>query len=201
MCPVPGRPAYARGRGGYRRPMSASVPDDRPGPTDGLGGESPDPPDAAWSLGRLSILMHAVTTRFAAREELHLTDVTAISVLVEAGRSMTAGELGTSLELSSGATTRLVDRLETIGHLARQVDPTDRRRRMVSVTDTAMATAGAFFGQLGHRVNEVLARYEPDEQAIIARFLAEVVEAMRELPSHPSDPQGSGPTGPVGPDG
>jgi DNA-binding MarR family transcriptional regulator len=148
------------------------------------------PPDAGppegsavgWLLMRFSTQMHAASSRFAVRRELHPTDVTAMAVLAAAPRPLTAGELAAELELSSGATTRLVDRLERVGHLAREVDPEDARRRLVSVTPTARATAGAYFGQLGDRVDEVFATFDADEQAVITRFLDALVTEMDTLP-------------------
>lgn len=135
-----------------------------------------------WLLMRFSVQMHGAGTRFAVRETLHPTDVQAMAVLAAAGRPLTAGELAGELELSTGATTRLVDRLERVGHLHRAADPDDGRRRLISVTPTARATAGAYFGQLGARVEGVLDDFDPGEQAVVERFLASLVETMDELP-------------------
>jgi DNA-binding MarR family transcriptional regulator len=131
---------------------------------------------------RFSTQMHAASSRFASRQRLHATDVTAMAVLAASGGELTAGDLARELELSSGATTRLVDRLERLGHLARVTDPDDRRRRRVSVTPTASATAGAYFGQLGARVEQVLATFDEDERAVIERFLGALTDAMDDLP-------------------
>jgi DNA-binding MarR family transcriptional regulator len=130
---------------------------------------------------RFSTQMHAVSTRFAGRNALHPTDVTAMAVLAAAGGELSPGELSTELELSTGATTRLIDRLERLGHVARTTDPHDRRRRHVSITPSAGATAGAYFGQLGAGVDEVLAGFEPAEREVVERFLAALVAAMDEL--------------------
>jgi DNA-binding MarR family transcriptional regulator len=137
---------------------------------------------SSWLLMRFSTQMHAASSRFASREELHPTDVTAMAVLAAAGGELTAGDLSRELELSSGATTRLVDRMERLGHLARVTDPDDRRRRRVSVTPSASATAGAYFGQLGRRVEEVLATFDDDERAVIERFLTALTDTMDDLP-------------------
>ena len=124
--------------------------------------------------------MHAVGTRFAARESLHATDVQALSALALAGGHLGAGELARSLELSSGATTRLIDRLERVGHVERSTDPRDRRRRVVAITTSAQSTAGEFFGSLAATMERVLAPYSPAEREIIRRFLADVVSAMED---------------------
>lgn len=129
-------------------------------------------------LQQLGAHMHAVGSRFAARESLHATDVQALSTLAMAGGHLGAGELARALELSSGATTRLIDRLERVGHVARSTDPADRRRRVVAITTSAQMTAGEFFGSLAETIEEVLAPYSPQEREVLRRFLGEVVAAM-----------------------
>jgi len=129
-------------------------------------------------LQQLGSHMHGVGSRFAARESLHATDVQALSALAMAGGHLGAGELAHALELSSGATTRLIDRLERVGHVARSTDPADRRRRVVAITTSAEATAGEFFGSLARTIEEVLAPYDPQEREVLRRFLSEVVTAM-----------------------
>lgn len=148
---------------------------------------SPRPTDEARSvreivelLNQLGSHMHAMGTRFAARESLHATDVQALSALAMAGGHLGAGELARSLELSSGATTRLIDRLERVGHVERSTDPHDRRRRVVAITPSAQSTAGEFFGSLAVTLERVLAPYSPEEREVLRRFLAEVVAAMEE---------------------
>ena len=133
-------------------------------------------------LHALGTHMHAVGARFAAAEQLHQTDVQALSILAMHYGELSSGELARALELSSGATTRLVDRLEAVGHVARHADVADRRRRNVAITPSAMATAGAFFGQLADLVDTVLEAYPPDQRSVIRRFLADLVTAMEETP-------------------
>ncbi|HWE80761.1 MAG TPA: MarR family transcriptional regulator [Gaiellaceae bacterium] len=52
------------------------------------------------------------------------------------GASSTPGELSTKLELSSGAMTNRIDRLERAGYVGRRPDPTDRRGVRVDLTDS-----------------------------------------------------------------
>lgn len=122
--------------------------------------------------------MHAVGSRFAAREDLHPTDLQALSHLAQASGPMTAGELARSLELSSGATTRLVDRLERMGHVERRPDDEDRRRRRIAVSPSARATAGDYFGQFSERIERLLETMDPQHHAVVAAFLSDLVAAM-----------------------
>lgn len=131
-------------------------------------------------LQQLGAHMHAVGTRFAAREDLHATDVQALSALAMAGGHLGAGELARSLELTSGATTRLIDRLERVGHVARTTDPDDRRRRVISITTSAQTTAGAYFGSIAATIAAALEPYGEEEREIVERFLTDVIEAMEQ---------------------
>ncbi len=48
-------------------------------------------------------------------------------------------------------------------------------------TDAAMAVAGAFFGPLGRRSDEVMAQFSGDELAAVLRFLTGMGEAFSEV--------------------
>ncbi len=179
---VPGR----RHRGSTLRAVTTStepadlvptLPSPTTAPADAARTASP----VSWLLMRFSTQMHASSHRFAAQRDLHPTDVTAMAVLAASREPLTAGQLATRLELSTGATTRLIDRLERSGHLTRRADPGDARRRLVEVTDTARVTAGAHFGQLGQQVEDVLAGFDPADQAVVERFLDRLVLSMEEL--------------------
>jgi DNA-binding MarR family transcriptional regulator len=142
-------------------------------------------------LHELGHHLHALGIRFASQQALHPTDVQALSVLARAGGELTAGELARSLELSSGATTRLVDRLEDVGHVTRRADTTDRRRRHVAISPSAMDAAGNYFGRLAEVLETVVARFDDHEQAVIRRFLVEVIAVVGD---HASQERGRRPT-------
>ena len=61
------------------------------------------------------------------------TDYQATNLLALDG-PLSSGELAARLGLTTGATTRLIDRLERAGYLRRVHDPADRRRVMVEQT-------------------------------------------------------------------
>ncbi|MFC6700765.1 MarR family winged helix-turn-helix transcriptional regulator [Streptomyces thermocoprophilus] len=62
--------------------------------------------------------------------DLGATDLYALNIL-QLGGPMTPGELGTRTGLTTGPTTRLVDRLERAGYVRRTPDPEDRRKVIV----------------------------------------------------------------------
>src|SRR4029450_6587237 len=74
------------------------------------------------------ILFHQA---IADRSGLHVHELRCLNVLAQAG-PLTAGELGQQLGLgTTGAVTRMVDRLERAGYVHRQIDPRDRRRVII----------------------------------------------------------------------
>lgn len=135
--------------------------------------------EARASLVALGIEMGTLTGRFAAATGLHPTDVRALWVLAEPDAPRTAGELGVRLDLSSGAATRTVDRLENAGYVERVRDPDDRRRVGLRLTGEAEAVTGVFFGGVASVVGEVIEDFNEPELAIVARFMFQIHEAVR----------------------
>ena len=128
----------------------------------------------------MGIEMGTLAGRFAGATGLHATDVRALWVLAEPGAPRTAGDLGTRLYLSSGAATRTVDRLERLGYVDRVRDPEDRRRVGLYLTRDAEEVTREFFGRVATMVEGVIEAYAETELAVVAHFLAQVNEAVRE---------------------
>lgn len=78
---------------------------------------------------------HRVLARTAARntDELGLSDFATLELLLHKG-PQPVNEIGRRIELTSGAITTAVDRMETRGLVARRADPDDRRARVVQLT-------------------------------------------------------------------
>jgi DNA-binding MarR family transcriptional regulator len=120
------------------------------------------------------------SARFAARNDMHPTDVRALIALMDASRAdeeMTAGRLGTALGLNSAGTTALVDRLERAGLVRRVRAADDRRKVLVEADERAVALGWEHFGPLIRRVVELLRVYDERELAAIRGFLEGVREA------------------------
>ncbi len=93
-----------------------------------------------------------------------------------AGR-LTMGELANQIALSTGGVTRLIDRLEDDGYVARVVCPSDRRATFLELTDAGIeclevATA-TYLALLDHFVVNRLAT---DDLAVVDRSLAILVD-------------------------
>ncbi len=82
-----------------------------------------------------SIFGQTVAIRFGLSE----SDIDALELLIDTGAA-TAGKLSEVMGLTSGAVTRVIDRLEQAGYVRRVTDPADRRRVVVEVVPEQVAT-------------------------------------------------------------
>ncbi|WP_051571505.1 bifunctional helix-turn-helix transcriptional regulator/GNAT family N-acetyltransferase [Cryptosporangium arvum] len=80
-------------------------------------------------------------------------------------------ELRGRLQLDPGYTTRLLDRLAERGLLTRTVDPDDRRRQLVAVTDAGLAVAAQLASRADARVAELLGPLRPDDRGALVTAL------------------------------
>src|SRR5262245_9299298 len=78
---------------------------------------------------------------------IHRTDLRCLE-LVERSRQMTPGELAREMELTTGAVTSLLDRLERAGYTRRVRDKQDRRRVLVALTRKAQRHAAQIWGPM-----------------------------------------------------
>ena len=113
-------------------------------------------------------LAAVVLFHLAAADEVGLgsTDYQASSILDLDG-PMTSGELAGRLALSSGATTRLIDRMIAGGYVHRIEDASDRRRVVVENTE-----------QLPPRLSEVLDAVRQPLGAVIAGLTPEQLDGV-----------------------
>ncbi|MCE5204374.1 MAG: MarR family transcriptional regulator [Coriobacteriales bacterium] len=125
------------------------------------------------------------TELWAAEHGIHDTDIRAMAALGEAtrtGTTMTAGQLGAAVGLSSPATSALIRRLEDAGHVTRVRDPQDRRRVLLQASPSALKGAEAYFRPMGRAVTAALAVCDPADTDAVARFLQQLVTHMRSAP-------------------
>jgi len=96
------------------------------------------------------------------------------------GRPLSSGELGRRLELSSSATTYLVDRLMAAGHVRRDEDQADRRRVILRYSEHGRSVAEAFFGPLGVHTHAAMRDLPDSDLDAAERVLSAVHRAMTE---------------------
>jgi DNA-binding MarR family transcriptional regulator len=106
------------------------------------------------------ILFHQAV---ADRLGLHVTDLRCLNLLSQTG-PLTAGELGQQTGLgTTGAVTRMVDRLERAGYVHRQLDPRDRRRVIIRPVPERLATLAPHYQGMATAWTDLLAGYR-DQQ-------------------------------------
>jgi DNA-binding MarR family transcriptional regulator len=99
--------------------------------------------------------------------------------LVFAAGSLSAGALAAAAGLSPAATTTAVQRLVAAGHLVRAIDPDDRRRTVLTLTDSAAEEIRRGYGPVAEEGQRLLAGYRPDELALVERFLRQGIDLQR----------------------
>jgi DNA-binding MarR family transcriptional regulator len=106
----------------------------------------------------------------ACRLGINRSDLRCLDLLHEAG-TMTAGQLAAGSGLTTGATTRMLDRLERIDYVRRRPDSADRRRVLVELTPRARKLATELYGSFQDAAAG-LGRYSPDQLALLRDFLS-----------------------------
>ena len=139
------------------------------------------PPPATHGHEIYRQYLDAVVMQIQASAEaagLNTTDWHALSVLGLAGR-LTAGELAERTGLTTGATTRLIDRLERAGHVRRVVDPADRRRVNVEPVPGSL-DLDRTVGPARRLVGEVFAGFSPQQLETLFEYFTRAAPAFRQ---------------------
>jgi DNA-binding MarR family transcriptional regulator len=122
-----------------------------------------------------SFFGQTVAIRFGLSE----SDVDALEVLIDTGAS-TAGRLSDVMGLTTGAVTRVIDRLEQAGYVRRVPDPADRRRVIVEVVPEKISAVQETMNRVGDKGAEEIAHYSDEELAVINDFLTRMADITRE---------------------
>jgi DNA-binding MarR family transcriptional regulator len=99
-----------------------------------------------------------------------LTDVHAIGALMEIGPTGVR-RLADLMGMTTGAVTRLVDRLERAGYVRREPDPADRRRVVVQVVPERVADIGQYYEPIGERWHQQISSYTDAQLKFLLEFL------------------------------
>lgn len=123
-----------------------------------------------------AVLLHGQASARACG--LGATDLYALNILELAG-PMTPGELGTRTGLTTGPTTRLIDRLEEAGYVARAPDPHDRRK-VVVVPVGRPARLDEIMAPARRKVGDILAGFAPEQLDALFAYFAQAADAYQE---------------------
>jgi DNA-binding MarR family transcriptional regulator len=128
-------------------------------------------------LSTETILLHETV---ADRLGLNTTDHKALGFLVEAGTHLTAGQLATEMELTTGAITGIVDRLEQGGFVRRRRASDDRRQVILEVNmDKVRRDVFPIFEKLRRQMSALAELYSQRDLGTIAAFVEQGVAISR----------------------
>src|SRR5258706_1722475 len=88
--------------------------------------------------------LQRLATRSIESSEWGLSDFAVMEMLLHKG-PQPVNEIGRRIELTSGAITTAVDRLESLGLVTREAHPSDRRARIVRLTAAGQEQAAKIF--------------------------------------------------------
>ena len=134
---------------------------------------------------RLSAALLSMSTRVASDMQLNPSEMVAMQHLRLDG-PLVLGELRRRVNLTSGAMTTLVDRLERHGLVRREPHPSDRRSTLVHYVPQPQETVGSFYRILEAITLEADAMSE-GEQAAVLSFLTTLTETLAEVTYAPPD--------------
>jgi MarR family transcriptional regulator, organic hydroperoxide resistance regulator len=137
----------------------------------------------AWAteLIRLEIAVwDRVDARLRESHELPLAFFEALLFISRAPRgSMRVGDLAQALRVTVGGTSKLVDRIEKTGLIARELDPDDRRASRVVLTTTGKRKLNAAVKIYEAEVGDILGgALRPAEQQQMSDYVSRLLTAI-----------------------
>jgi DNA-binding MarR family transcriptional regulator len=120
--------------------------------------------------------------------------VDALELLIDNGAA-SAGRLSEVMGLTTGAVTRVIDRLEQAGYVRRVPDPADRRRVIVEVVPDKVSAVQETMDRVGDKGAAEIAHYSDDELAVINDFLTRMADITRDEAAALRDTPGQAPSG------
>nr|WP_236715062.1 MarR family transcriptional regulator [Nonomuraea pusilla] len=139
---------------------------------------TPGQPDAGRLYRRYlsAVMLHGHASAKAC--DLGATDLYALNVLELSG-PMTPGELGARTGLTTGPTTRLIDRLEQAGYV-RRVPASDDRRKVIVEPVGKPAGLDQVMAPARQKVGEILAGYSPEQLDVLFDYFDRAARAYEE---------------------
>ncbi|MFG2195059.1 MarR family transcriptional regulator [Streptomyces sp. NPDC048639] len=109
-----------------------------------------------------------------------VTDLTCLGFILEAGdQPLTAGDLAERANVTTGAITGVLNRLERAGYARRAPDPSDRRRVRVVADADALAPVITLYQPFYERLDALFADYTPDEIAVLTDWFTRAAGEAR----------------------
>ena len=136
--------------------------------------------------------------------KLSRTDMRCLELIGRHG-PLTAGRLAEESDLTTGAVTFILDRLEEAGMVTRRRDTEDRRRVWVEIVPAAQERLAGLQQPVAEGMRQVTMRFKPDELAIVLDYMRQAKEVFQrtmystvkdgERPDQPPEPTEASPKG------
>lgn len=143
----------------------------------------------AVRLRRMNAEFNRIAQELARANGLHHTDVQALVAILDGdghGGALTPGRLREHLNLTSGAVSACLNRLEAAGHIQRVRDPGDGRVVHLHYAAAGRAVARDYFRPLAESTDAARRHFDEDELRTVLRFLdamGDELSAVRRPPT------------------
>lgn len=133
------------------------------------------------ALGRLRTAEQQLSDASLKYMKLNQSDMRALHYLIVTannGTIATPGAIASHLKISTASTTKLLDRLETAGHITRAAHPSDRRALAISITPTTRQAAMDTVGRQQAKRFHAAARLSAADRDVVIRFLDDMTKEI-----------------------
>jgi DNA-binding MarR family transcriptional regulator len=125
--------------------------------------------DITWATRKLDMSMSSLMVAHSRAIGMSVPEMLALELL-DADATIGPSELARRLQMTSGAMTALVDRLEEHGHVVRERHPADRRRVIIKRTKKADEDLAAEIAPMALQVLALAERLDATERQAVGRF-------------------------------
>jgi len=131
-------------------------------------------------ISRIAALVDQAMDRVFQPHGLTGGDFVVLAALRRSGKPyrLTPTALSRSMMVSSGGTTKRLDRLEARGLIRRDPDPADRRGTLVTLTDAGLATIDTVASEHVQNEERLLTTLSPNQRDALTRLLRELLLAL-----------------------
>lgn len=112
-------------------------------------------------------------------------------IAVHINGPLTPSEVAAAVHLTPPATTELLDRLDRAGYITRGPHPSDRRKVLISSTESGAQLINSEWAAFARLVTPVLSTFDPDTRERVVAAIATLGEVFNEvnatMPDRPAD--------------
>ena len=133
-------------------------------------------------ISRIAALVDQSMDRVFRPHGLTAGDFIVLAGLRRSGKpyQLTPTALSRSMMVTSGGTTKRLDRLESRGLIRREDDPSDRRGTLVTLTRAGLATIDTVASEHVQNEKQLVSKLSANQRSALARLLRELLLALEQ---------------------